>query len=73
MNTISRANLDGTEMNQSRIRGAHDPVSIAVDGTSIYWDTLVRILGQLLSTIAVLAISVRRARRRPSPGPIATV
>lgn len=35
--TISRANLDGTGVNQSFISGAEYPAGIAVDGEYIYW------------------------------------
>jgi virginiamycin B lyase len=35
--TIGRANLDGTEPDQSFISGASEPTGIAVDGGHIYW------------------------------------
>lgn len=35
--TIGRANLDGSNVNQSFITGAAGPVGIAIDGTHIYW------------------------------------
>jgi virginiamycin B lyase len=35
--TIGRANLDGTEVNQSFIGGANSPIGVAVNGTHIYW------------------------------------
>ena len=37
MNTIGRANLDGTGVNQSFITGVSNAVGIAVDGTYVYW------------------------------------
>jgi sugar lactone lactonase YvrE len=36
-NTIGRANLDGTGVNQSFITAADDPFGVAVDGQHIYW------------------------------------
>jgi len=36
-NTIGRANLDGTGVNQSFITGANHPVGISADDTHIYW------------------------------------
>jgi len=35
--TIGRANLDGTGVNQSFITGASTPVGVAVDGQHVYW------------------------------------
>jgi hypothetical protein len=35
--TIGRANLDGSTVNQSFIRGAISPCGVAVDGAHIYW------------------------------------
>ena len=35
--TIGRANLDGTGMNQSFIAGVSAPTGLAVDGSYIYW------------------------------------
>jgi virginiamycin B lyase len=35
--TIGRANLDGTGVNQSFITGASDPAGVAVDATHVYW------------------------------------
>jgi virginiamycin B lyase len=37
LNTIGRANLDGSSPNQSFITGANSPKGIAVDGSFIYW------------------------------------
>jgi virginiamycin B lyase len=37
VNTIGRAKLDGTEVNQSFITGANVPNGIAVDAAHIYW------------------------------------
>ena len=36
--TIGRANLDGTGVNQSFISGASSPIGIAVDADHIYWE-----------------------------------
>ena len=36
-NTIGRANLDGTGVNQSFITGASSPHGVAVDGGHVYW------------------------------------
>src|SRR5690348_4962902 len=36
-NTIGRANVDGSGVNQSFITGANDPFEVVVDGASIYW------------------------------------
>jgi virginiamycin B lyase len=38
--TIGRANLNGTNVNESFITGALTPVGIAVAGTSIYWSNI---------------------------------
>ena len=35
--TIGRATVDGTQVNQSFIDGAHGPCGVAVDGKHIYW------------------------------------
>jgi virginiamycin B lyase len=35
--TIGRATVDGTQVNQSFIGGAHGPCGVAVDGKHIYW------------------------------------
>ena len=35
--TIGRANLDGSNANQSFITGASSPVGVAVDDAHIYW------------------------------------
>jgi hypothetical protein len=34
---IGRANLDGTHVNQSFIKGANNPAGVAVDAAHIYW------------------------------------
>ena len=36
-NTIGRANLDGTGVNQNFITGASDPNGVAVDANHVYW------------------------------------
>ncbi len=35
--TIGRVNLDGSCLDSSFIRGAHDPVGVATDGAHVYW------------------------------------
>jgi low-density lipoprotein receptor class B len=35
--TIGRANLDGTQVNQSFIGGATNPCGVALDGAHVYW------------------------------------
>ena len=35
--TIGRANLDGSNPNQSFITGANAPIGVAVDGAHVYW------------------------------------
>ena len=37
VNTIGRANLDGSGANQSFITGASNPNGVAVDGLHVYW------------------------------------
>jgi hypothetical protein len=37
INTIGRANLDGTGVNQTFITGAQDPLGVAVDSAHVYW------------------------------------
>ena len=39
-NTIGRANLDGSGVNQNFITGANDPFGVAVDGGHVYWANL---------------------------------
>jgi hypothetical protein len=41
--TIGRANLDGTNVNQSFITGLSYPGAVAVDGSHIYWSNLYEI------------------------------
>ena len=35
--TIGRANLDGTDVDENFIIGAHLPAGVAVDGRHVYW------------------------------------
>ena len=40
-NTIARANLDGTGVNENFITGANAPVGVAVDAHYVYWANFV--------------------------------
>jgi hypothetical protein len=45
-NTIGRANLDGTDIDQSFVTGASSPTAAAVDGSYIYWGSGANSIGR---------------------------